>query len=86
MFHSSRVLAVNNLNFRVIKGECLGFLGVNGAGKTTTFRMLTGDEIATSGDARIAQTYLSNSKRKVVIIFTLHFDFFFQFQIIHILH
>ncbi|XP_068232553.1 LOW QUALITY PROTEIN: phospholipid-transporting ATPase ABCA3-like [Palaemon carinicauda] len=43
--------AVNNVRFRVVRGECLGLLGVNGAGKTTTFRMLTGDERPTSGDA-----------------------------------
>lgn len=31
--------------------ETFGLLGVNGAGKTTTFKMLTGDETITSGDA-----------------------------------
>ncbi|KAJ8254174.1 hypothetical protein COCON_G00207860 [Conger conger] len=35
------------------KGECFGLLGFNGAGKTTTFKMLTGDEAVTSGDAYI---------------------------------
>ena len=34
-------------------GECFGLLGVNGAGKTTTFKMLTGDEAITSGEAYI---------------------------------
>lgn len=34
-----------------MQGECFGLLGVNGAGKTTTFKMLTGDIIATDGDA-----------------------------------
>ncbi|XP_064105712.1 phospholipid-transporting ATPase ABCA1-like [Macrobrachium nipponense] len=43
--------AVNNIAFRVVRGECLGLLGVNGAGKTTTFRMLTGDERPSGGDA-----------------------------------
>ena len=37
----------------VPRGECFGFLGVNGAGKTTTFKMLTGDELPTAGDASI---------------------------------
>ena len=32
-------------------GECFGLLGVNGAGKTTTFKMLTGDESTTGGEA-----------------------------------
>lgn len=41
--------AVSNLNFGVHHGECFGLLGVNGAGKTTTFKMITGDEIPSTG-------------------------------------
>jgi ABC-2 type transport system ATP-binding protein len=33
---------VQDVGFRVEKGEIIGFLGPNGAGKTTTLRMLTG--------------------------------------------
>ncbi len=33
--------AVDNISFRVNKGEVLGFLGPNGAGKTTTLKILT---------------------------------------------
>ena len=35
------LLAVNHINFEVLRGEVFGFLGPNGAGKTTTQRMLT---------------------------------------------
>jgi ABC-2 type transport system ATP-binding protein len=48
------VRAVNNVNFRVEKGEIVGFLGPNGAGKTTTMRILTGYLPASSGTARVA--------------------------------
>mgnify|MGYP000470418076 CR=1 FL=1 len=37
-----RVTAVDDVSFRVERGEILGFLGPNGAGKTTTIRMLVG--------------------------------------------
>ncbi|MBN3289285.1 ABCA3 protein, partial [Polypterus senegalus] len=47
------LLAVDRLSLAVGKGECFGLLGFNGAGKTTTFKMLTGDETVTSGDAFI---------------------------------
>lgn len=47
------LLAVDRLSLAVGKGECFGLLGFNGAGKTTTFKMLTGDESITSGDAYI---------------------------------
>jgi ABC-2 type transport system ATP-binding protein len=46
--------AVDNVSFRVAKGEVLGFLGPNGAGKSTTMRMLAGFMIPTAGTARIA--------------------------------
>jgi len=34
------LVAVDNINFSVFKGECFGFLGPNGAGKTTTMKMV----------------------------------------------
>ena len=46
--------AVNDVSFRVEKGEILGFLGPNGAGKTTTMRMLTCYTPASAGTARVA--------------------------------
>jgi len=48
------VRAVDQITFRVEKGEILGFLGPNGAGKTTTMRILTGFLPSTSGTARVA--------------------------------
>jgi ABC-2 type transport system ATP-binding protein len=46
--------AVDDVSFRVEKGEVLGFLGPNGAGKTTTMRILTCYMPSTEGTARIA--------------------------------
>jgi ABC-2 type transport system ATP-binding protein len=45
------VTAVDDISFRVERGEILGFLGPNGAGKTTTMRILTGYMPATEGKA-----------------------------------
>jgi ABC-2 type transport system ATP-binding protein len=49
-----RVTAVDDISFRVERGEILGFLGPNGAGKTTTMRILTGYMPATEGKAFVA--------------------------------
>jgi ABC-2 type transport system ATP-binding protein len=49
-----RVTAVDDISFRVERGEILGFLGPNGAGKTTTMRILTGFLPATDGRAIVA--------------------------------
>src|SRR5690606_26062354 len=46
--------AVNDVSFRVEKGEILGFLGPNGAGKTSTMRILTGYMPPTDGQAIVA--------------------------------
>jgi len=47
------VTAVNQVTFRVNKGEIFGFLGPNGAGKTTTIRVLTGLLTPDSGNVFI---------------------------------
>jgi ABC-2 type transport system ATP-binding protein len=49
-----RVTAVDDVTFRVERGEILGFLGPNGAGKTTTMRILTGYMPPTDGRATVA--------------------------------
>jgi ABC-2 type transport system ATP-binding protein len=49
-----RVTAVDDVSFRVERGEILGFLGPNGAGKTTTMRILTGYMPASEGKAVVA--------------------------------
>jgi len=45
--------AVDDVSFKVKKGELFGFLGPNGAGKTTTIKMLIGLLEPTSGKANI---------------------------------
>jgi ABC-2 type transport system ATP-binding protein len=45
---------VDDISFKVEKGEILGFLGPNGAGKTTTMRILTCYLPSTEGTARVA--------------------------------
>ncbi len=43
------IVAVNQLNLSVSKGELFGFIGPNGAGKTTTLRMMGGVLAPTEG-------------------------------------
>ena len=45
--------AVEDLSFKLVPGEILGFLGPNGAGKSTAMKMLTGFLRPTSGEVRI---------------------------------
>ncbi|TAH68280.1 MAG: ABC transporter ATP-binding protein/permease [Rhodopseudomonas palustris] len=45
--------AVDNVSFRIERGEIFGFLGSNGCGKTTTMKMLTGLLAASEGKAKL---------------------------------
>jgi ATP-binding cassette, subfamily A (ABC1), member 3 len=48
--HYGKVLAVNQINFALRPGECLGLLGANGAGKTSIIKMLTGETEVSAGN------------------------------------
>ncbi len=42
--------AVDNISFRIDKGEIVGYIGANGAGKSTTIKMLAGILTPSSGE------------------------------------
>ncbi len=46
-------VAVNNVSFKVKKGDVFGFLGPNGSGKTTVIRMLMGLISPTNGTGKV---------------------------------
>jgi ABC-2 type transport system ATP-binding protein len=48
-----RLVAVNDLSFRLEPGDAFGFIGPNGAGKTTTIRMLATLLQPTAGTATV---------------------------------
>ena len=52
------VIAVDNLNLDIEKGEIFGLVGPDGAGKTTTLRLLTGVLEPTSGDAWVDEHHI----------------------------
>jgi ABC-type multidrug transport system ATPase subunit len=51
--YGEAIVAVDDLELSVRRGEVYGFLGPNGAGKTTTLRMLLGLVRPTSGEAAV---------------------------------
>jgi ABC-2 type transport system ATP-binding protein len=61
--------AVQNVSFRIAKGEIVGFLGPNGAGKTTILRILTGFFQPTSGkilvDGLNSRTHSLEVRKKI---------------------
>jgi ABC-2 type transport system ATP-binding protein len=49
-----RFVAIDDVSFKIRRGEVVAFLGPNGAGKSTTMKLLTGYLSASAGVARIA--------------------------------
>jgi lipooligosaccharide transport system ATP-binding protein len=59
------LVAVNNIDFEIFKGECFGFLGPNGAGKTTTMRMIHCVLPLTSGKITVAGMDVTENEREI---------------------
>lgn len=61
------LVAVDHINFKVARGEILGFLGPNGAGKTTTINILTGQMKPKSGRAILLGMDVAENVKKVKV-------------------
>ena len=62
--HYEGALAVQDLSFRVARGEILGVVGPNGAGKTTTLRSVTGILPLQQGVVRVAGVDLAREEAR----------------------
>lgn len=66
------VVAVDNINFYVRKGEFITFLGPSGCGKTTTLRMIAGFDKPTEGQILLNGediSHLAPNKRPINTVF-----------------
>lgn len=59
------LIAVDDLNLNILKGEFFGLLGPNGAGKTTTIRMISTLTPKTSGDIIINDKSMDRNLKEV---------------------
>lgn len=68
-----KIKAVNNLSFKVKKGELFSFLGINGAGKSTTINMICGELKNDSGTILVCDKEVGTNdtfiKRKIGVVF-----------------
>jgi lipooligosaccharide transport system ATP-binding protein len=62
------LLAVDDVNLEVEKGECFGLLGPNGAGKTSLIRMITSISPPSGGDIGVLGNNLKTHSRQVKAI------------------
>jgi ABC-2 type transport system ATP-binding protein len=60
-----QLTAVDDLSFRVERGEIFGLLGPNGSGKTTTLNMILGLSAPTAGRIRVLAREMPKEQRSV---------------------
>ena len=59
------LVAVDDISFHVLPGECFGILGPNGAGKTSTIRMIYGFSPMTGGSLSVLGGDVSSGWRAI---------------------
>lgn len=75
LFHPvhKKIVAVQNMNFSINRGEIVGYIGPNGAGKSTTIKMLTGVLVPTSGNImvfnKVPYKNRKNNSMKIGVVF-----------------
>ena len=80
--HFGNVIAVNDVNVTIKKGEVFGLIGTNGAGKSTFLRMVSGVLKPDSGEILIDERAVYENPSTKADIFYISDDFYF-FQMQH---
>jgi len=74
------VLALDNVDIEIIKGEFIAIMGPSGSGKSTLLHLLGGLDVPTAGSIFLADNELSQlSDKQITIIRRRNIGFIFQF-------
>lgn len=60
-----QIKAVNDISFKIEKGESIAFIGPNGAGKSTTIKMMTGILFPSSGKISVCNLNPTSERSKL---------------------
>lgn len=75
-----KLVAVDDLNLVVERGEIFGFLGPNGAGKTTTIKMLLGLIFPTRGEAWLLGEPIGNKEVRKKVSYMPENPYFYDYM------
>ncbi len=79
--HGTNIIALNNINVTIMKGERVGLIGHNGSGKSSFLRLLSGIYLPTSGNIKVLvdvypmlqKTFLTSSELSGIDACKAHF-------------
>jgi cell division transport system ATP-binding protein len=71
-------LALNDVSFRIAKGEFAFLTGPSGAGKSTILKLVTMEELPTAGEVRVTGVHSSTVKRRDVPLLRRKLGIVFQ--------
>ena len=66
------LLALDNISFKIQKGEIFGYIGPNGAGKTTTIKIIVGLIQEFGGDVIVSGKNISTKRKELYNIIGYH--------------
>lgn len=78
-FFRKEILALNDLNLKIEKGEIFGYLGPNGAGKTTTIKIFMNLISSTEGEVKILGQDVKNPEVRRKIGFLSDRPYFYEY-------
>ncbi len=67
--HADPVVALQNINFAIEKGQFVAIVGPSGCGKSTLLKILFGLIPASHGEARLSGTVIAGPRRDVGVVF-----------------
>ncbi|MBQ7522790.1 MAG: cell division ATP-binding protein FtsE [Clostridia bacterium] len=65
-FEDTDTHAINGISMKIQDGELVFIVGVSGAGKSTLLKLITREQLPTSGDILIDGTYINHMSRRKV--------------------
>ena len=79
--NGTKIIALNNINLTIMKGERVGLIGHNGSGKSSFLRMISGIYLPTSGNIKVLvdvypmlqRTFLTSSELSGIDACKAHF-------------
>lgn len=76
--YQPKIAAIKHLSFNIQLGELVFLAGHSGAGKTTILKLISGIEVATSGNVMVNNINLSTLKPHYRTLIRQHIGFIFQ--------